>query len=286
MFESRRDFRRIAPEVIENRALSGVGQMRLSLRRRRPDGLTNMTFVWYPIILGLAVLMTVLLRGYVHAAFQFVDATFLHTDLTPADGVLASISGAVMTTIFVLFTQNRRIPHFILRYRSAEERLIEFKKMQVEEIVRYHTEFNWDVYASMSVGALIIVVSVLYEKKDVLTDQKGVVIFLSLLFLALSATLLAIVDMFHTNTLSPLITTHKRFQLVDLTLKIGSIAIVLQICAISSFVALINVWLSFLVSAASLWLVVFFAVRRGVSLDDLKRERNLTDREAEEIWRA
>lgn len=256
--------------------------MRFSLRRRRPDGLTNMTFIWYPIAVGGAVLMTVLLRGYVPVAVQYIDRFVLTTTLTAGDGVLASLSGAVMTVVFVLLTQNRRVAKFILNYRSVEERLIAIKKMQIEEILRYHTEYNWDGYASMSVGALMVVVSILIDRGPP-HGERGAVIVLSILFLALSAILLAIVDMFHTNTLSPIITTRKRFQLIDLILKIGSIAIVLQICAISSFIALINVWLSFAASAVALWFVVFFAVRRGMSVEELKAERGLTDQQAKDI---
>ena len=205
-----------------------------------------------------------------------------------AAGFLASVVSAFVAFCYAAVTQNRKKKQHITRYRWAEEVLVERKHLTRDDILKYHAEYNWDAYAGISFSTLLVIVSLLftfgrdtrYEHIDYL------IVFCSLLLLAVSAIILAIVDMFHTNTLSPLVTSKKRFELIDTIIKLGSFAIVMQVCAITMFLSLLNAWLSIVVSVVSLALIVFFSRLRGIPLATLVEEHQLSEAEIEEVRRA
>jgi hypothetical protein len=205
-----------------------------------------------------------------------------------AAGFLASIVSAAVVFCYAAVTGNRRQKFRITRYRWVEELLVEKKHLTRDEILKYHAEYNWDVYAGISFSTLLVIVSLLFTigESSKYTHIDFVIIFVSLLLLAVSAIILALVDMFHTNTLSPLVTSRKRFELVDVVIKLGSLAIVLQVCAITMFLSLVNPWLSIAVSVVSPAVIVFFSRLRSIPLDALTEEHNLTEEETDEVRRA
>lgn len=203
-------------------------------------------------------------------------------------GVVASLFTGVSIFLYIAISQNLKISKNITRYRWAELRLLQLGKMSSEEIITYHARYNWFSYAGLAFSTLLIITSLLVTDSSQVTadEEHSVIVFLSLALLGLSSIMLAIVDLFHTNSLSPLITAKKRFELIDSVIRIGGAAIILQVCAICVFLALINSWLSLLASFSALWLVMQFSLQRGVPLEDLKKERNLSDHELEEVRRA
>ncbi len=202
-----------------------------------------------------------------------------------AAGFLASVVSAFVVICYSIITGNRKHKLRIMRYRWVEELLLERKHFTRDDILKYHAEYNWDVYAGISFSTLLVIVSLLFTigQSSKYTQVDFVIIFVSLLLLAVSAILLALVDMFHTNTLSPLVTSRKRFELVDIVIKFGSFAIVLQVCAITMFLSLVNPWLSIVVSTVSPAVIVLFSRLRSIPLDALVAEHQLNDEEAEEV---
>jgi hypothetical protein len=238
----------------------------------------------YLITLALTFALVLLLLPFSDELIGGLHSVFSADPPGGSVGLLVSLSGGVVIFGYVAVTQDRRQKDNIFRYRRAELKLLELKKMERQEILDYHAQYNWDTYAGLSFSVLLVIASLLFTLGNAIdTQEEEVIVFVSLLLLAVSSVALMIVDLFHTNTLSPLITAKKRFELVVVTIKIGSAAIILQVCGISSFLALINSWLSVFVSLVAVVGIVFFSGCRGVPLAALKSERNLSDEDGEEI---
>jgi hypothetical protein len=244
--------------------------------------------VFYLIVLGIGVALFLLLYPNLDAIVTALYNVMVAGAPPKAAGFLASVVSAAVVICYSIITGNRKHKLRIMRYRWVEELLLEKKHLTRDDILKYHAEYNWDVYAGISFSTLLVIVSLLFTmgESSKYTHIDFVIIFVSLLLLAVSAVILALVDMFHTNTLSPLVTSRKRFELVDIVLKLGTFAIVLQVCAITMFLSLVNAWLSIAVAAVSPAVIVLFSRLRSIPLDALVEEHQLSQEETEEVRRA
>jgi hypothetical protein len=240
------------------------------------------------IVFGLAAGLFALIYPLAPAILGYLHKVLVVAPPPKIAGFVASIVSAVVAFGYAAVTQNRKRRNYVTRYRWVEELLVEKNHLTREDILRYHAEYNWDVYAGISFSTLLVIVSLLFTfGKDARYEAIDyLIVFASMLLLAISAIVLAVVDMFHTNTLSPLVTCKKRFELVDIILKLGSLAIVMQVCAITIFLSLLNSWLSIAVAIVSLLLIVFFSRLRGIPLETLIAEFQLTEVERDEVGNA
>ena len=88
-------------------------------------------------------------------------------------------------------------------------------------------------YAGLSFSALFIIVPLFLDGK--LTDRTPVEYF-AIIFglgpLAVAKVILGVVDFVHANTLTPLVTTKRQFQILHWAIILGAAALSLQICAV------------------------------------------------------
>lgn len=196
---------------------------------------------------------------------------------SPSLGITASLVSSFLGFFYIVVSQNRTKPGVIRRYRRAEELMIGFKKMKAGDILEYHRSYNWHAYAGLGFSTLFIIVPLFFTDQIKTTDPfDKLAIFLGLGLLGFATVILGIIDLFHTNTLTPLVTTERRFVLIDVILKLGGLALMFQIAAVGVFLSLINSWLSVAMACLSLWLMIFITERRGVPIDQLVEEHELT----------
>jgi len=157
--------------------------------------------------------------------------------------------------------------------------------MDRNEILEYHRSYNWHAYAGLSFSTLFIVVPLFLDGK--LTDRTPVeyfAIIFGLALLAVATVILGVIDFVHTNTLTPLVTTKRRFQIIHWVIVFGGAALALQICAVGVFLSLINPWLSIVSTIVALGLMAFLSEVRAIPAADIQIERGLTDEQIEQVY--
>lgn len=195
----------------------------------------------------------------------------LARDYHPYVGVAAAFIAAWSTVVFTAFNQNRDSRAKVRKYRAAEESLVKDERIDPGDMVRYHSNYKWHTYGSISFSTLFIIVSVIVTG-DSYSIEENVVIGLSIFLLMLSAFVLAAIDLMHTNTLSPLVPDRKRFELVNTSIVLGGFAVVLQIAAVISFVALFSVPASVGGAIAFFLLNVWITRIRAIPREELKEK--------------
>ena len=238
----------------------------------------------YVAVFAIAAVLVYLCNPFVVWLSKLAGSGVFAQRPSPSWGIAASLVSSLLGFFYITVSQSRSKDGIIRRYRRAEELLIGFNKMKSEEILEYHRSYNWHAYAGLGFSTLFIIVPLFFTGQ--ITSQEPfdrLAIFLGLGLLGLATVILGIIDLFHTNTLTPLVTTDRRFALIDVILKLGGLALMLQICAVGVFLSLINSWLSVAMACLSLWLMIFITERRGVSIDMLAKERGLTDQEKAQL---
>jgi hypothetical protein len=209
--------------------------------------------------------------------------------VSPAMGIIVSILASIIAFAYVTITQNRHTQGVVRTYRWAEMALIKLERMKHSEILEYHRSYNWHAYAGLGFSAVFIVVPLLLDDKinnNLNNSVQYFALLLGLGLMAVSTVILGIVDLVHTNTLTPLMTSKRRFRIIYWVLVLGGAALAMQICAVGVLVSIFSGWLSVLSSLVALTLMVFMAELRGVPLAELEAERQLTKKEAQIVFDA
>lgn len=214
-------------------------------------------------------------------------------------GLAVSVITILIGLVYVLATQNRTKQGMVRRYRWAELKLMELEIDKLkqgetltgdsfrQDMVRYHGQFHWNTYAALGFQSvsLIVVLSAAEKIRAMLpVDQVGV--FLGMALLGISTVVFGLTDFFHTNTLSPLVTSKRRMLLINVIVMLGGFSYLLQICSVGIFLALMNPWLSFITSITGLGLMVLITELRGVPINELEEERQLSEGEKAEVMNA
>jgi hypothetical protein len=240
--------------------------------------------VRYFVVFSVALALVYFVEPKLEGVATWLQMNVLASRPSASLGIAASIVASLVAFFYVLLSQNRKKSGHILRYRWAEQALIQLNRMTREEILAYHASYNWHAYAGLGFSTLFIIVPLFFTDQIKSTNTMDqVAIFIGLGLLGISTVILGITDLFHTNTLTPLIPSDKRFELIDAIIKLGGLALMLQVCAIGVFLSLINSWLSVATSFFSLWLTIFITERRGVPIASLQEERQLTEEEAARV---
>lgn len=238
----------------------------------------------YIAIIALFFSGLVALSRYADLVIDWLFFWLIQSKPSTSIGVLASLLGSVLGFCYIAATQNMRKRGHIRRYRGAELSLVEMGRMDQDEILEYHRSYNWYAYAGLGFQSVFVIVPLFFgDQIQKMSPADQTAVFIGLAALGISTILLGIIDFFHTNTLTPLVTNRKRFELIDTILKIGGLSIFLQTTAVGVFLSLINSWLSVATSVIALWLMVFITERRGVPVDALAAERGLGEHELSRV---
>ncbi len=271
------------------------------MRRKLTDVLDTIV---RPLLLGIIFLCIVMAAMFYSAEYSDRAVTWLYNKLvasppSTSTGLAVSLITCLIGLVYVVVTQKRTKQDFVRRYAAAElwllkrdaERLKQGKIKAGDsfrrEMLSYHSHFHWNTYAALGFQSvsLIVVLSAI-DKIRVMPQANQVGIFLGIAFLGVSTVLFGFTDFFHTNTLSPLITSKRRMFLINIIVMLGGFSYVLQICSAGMFLSLMNPWLSFITSVTGLALMMLITEVRGVPIEELQHEQHLSEGEKNELMNA
>jgi hypothetical protein len=250
-----------------------------------------------PIFLGLVLIAVVVMSMLYSAEYSDRIAAWIYDKFVAAPppastGLAVSVVTTFLGLVYVLVTQNRTKRGLVRRYRWAEQTLMELDRERTlrgasrqgegfrRDMLNYHSSFHWYSYAGLGFQSVFLIV-VLFDpqKLSSMPHVKQVGVFLGLALLGISTVIFGFTDFFHTNTLSPLVTTKRRMVLISIIVMLGGFSYLLQICSVGIFLALINPWLSLFSSLTGVALMILITEMRGVPILELKEERDLSEDE-------
>lgn len=247
------------------------------------------------VFVAAVVMFMLNLSEYSDHATAWLYRTFIETPPTTSTGIAVSIATTFFGLTYVLVTQNHKRRGLIRRYRYAELYLMKLDRGARQglsrsdggfrgEMMSYYSKVHWYSYAGFGFQAVFLIV-VLFapEKLRSMPQASQVGVFLGLTLLSISTVTFGFTDFFYTNTLSPLVTTERRATLVNIAVILVGFSYALQICSVGIFLALINPWLSLFASVTCGSLMVLITELRGVPALELMKERDLSEREMNEI---
>jgi hypothetical protein len=242
------------------------------------------------VILFLVLFASTVFLGFIATPIFGQGIRFIEQVATPGPsitfGVSVSVMGAIVVFLYTAVTQNIKTKNVLRSYRAAEQKLIDMGKMESREIVEYHRSYNWHSYAGLGFSTLFIIIALFLEGR--LGERAGTelaVITLGLALISAATVILGVVDLVHTNTLTPLVTVDRRFAIINVIIVLGGFALSLQICAVGVFLSLINSWLSVFTTGVMLILMITLTQMRGIPVKSLHTERSLTLDEIKRIVR-
>jgi hypothetical protein len=251
------------------------------------------------LFVTLVVLSMLQSAYYSDRAVAWIYRTFIENPPPTSTGLAVSIVTTFIGLIYVLVTQNRTRRGLVRRYRWGELWLMDLERKRMlqgapspdggfrREMLTYHSSYRWYSYADFGFLSVVLIV-VLFAPDRFKTMQvaEQVAVFLALALLGVSTIILGFTDMVHTNTLSPLVTSKRRMTLVAIFVMLGGVSFLLQVCAVSLFLALINPWLSLFSSVTAVAIMILMTEMRGVPILELKEERDLSETEMRELMDA
>ncbi len=239
----------------------------------------------------IIILLPLAIGFLLHDKFDLIVNFLYNNEPHPYCGMTLALASSWLTASFIYLAQNRPIGSKINRYARAEKKLLELGKISKEAILQYHSNFSWGAYASLGFSTVFIVATLILQpslpgvqENDTSTTQVAsvtdVIVFVSLALLLVSAIILATVDVVHTNSLSPLLPTSKRFDMVNKTIVFAGIAFMMQIAAVNIFITLISTWLSIIGATLSIFIYWILMRSRNIKLQALVEEFELNETEA------
>ncbi len=200
----------------------------------------------------------------------------------PSSGILIAIISGISVVIFVLYEQNRARERYITSYRKAEEYLIltKNKKFNFESLMCYHRSYNWSLYAGVFLSAALLAAAFSY---DIDYYEARNLAFVSCSAMAVGGTIIAVVELVHTNTLTPLVPVNSRFRIVNWCIILGGFGVTVSICAVICFIAILSPFAS-LAAGISFFVVIFLLTRqRAIPIDEISEAFNLNPDQIAEL---
>ena len=172
----------------------------------------------------------------------------------------------------------------IVVYRRYEKALIDYQRLHgleapafrksadsaFERLMEYHAQFKWDSYAGMTVGMVLVSVTLIAIEGPGLSEVYLTVLGVAVGFMLVAAILLCIADLLHTNTQSPIVPLEKRFALIDSSVQLGTLGTMLTLFAVLLFVALISLRVTIFGCVVYLGLLWFWQSKRRIQIDEFE----------------
>jgi hypothetical protein len=135
-------------------------------------------------------------------------------------------------------------------YRPYEQALLDVGRLRLNDLLSYHGQFQWGTYASITVGMVLISVSMLAVNIQDLSQDMATVHAVGVLVLTVAVILLASADLVHTNSQTPIIPVSKRFDLIDVSVGFGTLGAMLTILGLLLFVSTVSLHATFVACVA------------------------------------
>lgn len=129
-------------------------------------------------------------------------------------------------------------------YRTYEQELLRRGDYPLQALLDYHSLYHWGDYAAVTLGMVLVSVTLITVDGDKLTGAMLEVQLIAIFTMIAAAVLLVFADLMHTNTQTPIIPLRSRFDLIDWSVRLGTMGTLVTVLAALFFVAIIDTWLT------------------------------------------
>ena len=202
-----------------------------------------------------------------HDKYSFT-LLFTHLGCSEVQAFWCVVTTFVVLLLVVLF-QRSRAHGQITVYRPYERALLDSGKLELDDLLSYHGQYTWGNYAAVTIGMVLLTVTLLALEADNLDAIETTIQNFAVFCMTAAAIMLSYADLMHTNTQTPIIPIKKRFELIDTSVRFGTLGTMITILAVLFFVAMISL------PATAFSCVVFVAVllwvqrQRSIPKDEL-----------------
>ncbi len=223
-----------------------------------------------------------------------LNAVASHFHDNPYNGSLVAI-GSLIFILVILGIQNKNTKDTVRQYRHYEVALILRNKLSVHRLVDYHRGIVWRDFAAISTGSGVAGAALMFsggggdlsfmsgavDGGSGLSREGSIVLMASIAVQVASAIMMMICDFIHTNTISPLVPPLQRMRIVGEAIVMGGGAMIFNIAALISFMAVFSPWISVFCSAIFIMVVIRLTGLRAIEVRELRRWLKL---QADEDW--
>lgn len=222
--------------------------------------------------------------GQFEAIWNDLGAVALRFHEHPYNGSFVAI-GSLIFILVILQIQNKNSARTVRQYRHYEVALILRNKLSVHRLVDYHRGIVWRDFAAISTGSGVAGAALMFGgaggASGGLSQESSVVLIASIAVQVASAIMMMICDFIHTNTISPLVPPLQRMRIVGEAIVMGGGAMIFNIAALISFMAVFSPWISVFCSAVFILVVMRLTRLRAIEVQELRRWLKLS---SDEDW--
>lgn len=194
---------------------------------------------------------------------------------SPVWATLFALSCAFLTPAFMAAKSDKANTR-VKRYRFFEEHLVNLGYIDLDDILNYHSQFKWSEIGALAFGALFIGVTFTVEK--VPDDPESFfAMYVALLVLVVSSTMLLVIGVVHINSQTPLLPIRIRFTMIDSSVVVGGLGTILTLMSATIFLSLIDTILTYSGAISFIMIYIFLQNKRVVKYEDLKEYFRISD---------
>lgn len=202
-----------------------------------------------------------------------------------AKGSEAVIGFWIVVVTFVLvviaFPFLRRGERAITVYRPYEERLLEIDRLELDDLLDYHSQFKWGDYSAIAIGMVLLSITLIVKNSDEISSVNLTIQSVIVCTMAIGVVLLVFADLVHTNAQTPIIPVDRRFDLIDISVQFGTGGTLLLVLDVLLFTSMVGIPVVIISCTAFVITMLYTARARRVPKTDFFRYFGIVD---EERW--
>ena len=126
-------------------------------------------------------------------------------------------------------------------YRPYEERLLKLSRLDLEDLLNYHSQFKWGDYSGIAIGMVLLSITLIIINSTQIGSVNLTIQSVVVGVMAIAVVFLVFADLTHTNTQTPIIPVKRRFKLIDLSVQLGTTGTLLLIFAVLLFTSMVGI---------------------------------------------
>ncbi|MGE0044547.1 MAG: hypothetical protein AB7J28_12205 [Hyphomonadaceae bacterium] len=193
----------------------------------------------------------------------------------PILGSLAALIGLIII-LLTLWRNNKNTADLARQYRHYEMALVVRDKLSVHRLVDYHRGIAWRDFAAIGAATGIGGAAIMFSGNQLSLEMQFIVV-VSIGAQVGATIMMMICDFIHTNTISPLVPPLRRMKIVGDSIVLGGGAMIFNIAAVISFMAVFSPWVSVFCSIIFIITVSRLSKLREIEISELRKWLKLED---------
>jgi len=158
---------------------------------------------------------------------------------------------------------------YVTVYRPYEERFLKNGVFPLEGLLAYHAQYHWGHYAAVCIGMALLSLNLLLTDAVRLSGVDLLIQEFSAGLMTVASVLLVWADLVHTNSQTPLVPLGRRFKLIGLSVRLGTVGTMLIVVAVLMLVGLMTIWGTIAGSVVFLFALVYSTWCRMIEKQEL-----------------